>query len=301
MTLATSAARGAAATYGAQAVKVLTQVASIVVLARLLTPNQYGVVTMVLAIAGVALVFGDLGLSMAAMQSQTLTQQQRSNLLWINAGLGCVLGACIVLAAPLIAGFYGKDELRGVAESLSVVFVIYALIPQFRAELASRFAFRWLAISDATAQAVGFAAALCLALAGFGYWALVWNQLVAASVTLLLIAIGARWKPNLPRKTAGMRPLLRYGLDTLGVQLLTYVSTNLDSILIGGPLGATFSDCIPAPVSSSGSPSSRSRHLLRQLPSQCSLVCKGNLSASKNMHAELSSSFRMVSGSYCLF
>ncbi|MDM7886167.1 lipopolysaccharide biosynthesis protein [Curtobacterium sp. RHCKG23] len=238
MTLATSAVRGAAATYGAQAVKAITQVASVIVLARLLSPSEYGVVTMVLAIVGVATVFGDMGLSMAAMQSQNLSQQQRSNLLWINAALGCVLGAIIAVSAPLVAAFYGKPELRQVAESLAVVFVLYALIPQFRAEMASRFSFKWLAVSDASAQAVAFLVAVVLAANGLGYWALVWNQIVAAVVTLALIVIGARWKPNLPRSAPGMKPLLRYGVDTLGVQLLTYVSSNLDNILIGKVFGS---------------------------------------------------------------
>lgn len=238
MSLASSAARGAAATYGAQAVKVLTQIASLIVLARLLSPSEYGVVTMVLAVVGVATVFGDMGLSMAAMQSQTLTQQQRSNLLWINTALGCVLGGLILLASPLIAAFYGRPELRVVAESLAGVFVLYALVPQFRAEMASRFSFRWLAVSDASAQAVAFLVAVALAGTGFGYWALVWNQLVAALLTLILILIGARWRPNLPRKAPGMKPLLRYGVDTLGVQLLTYVSSNLDNVLIGKFFGS---------------------------------------------------------------
>ena len=238
MTLATSAVRGAAATYGAQAVKVVTQVASVIVLARLLTPDEYGVVTMVLAIVGIATVFGDMGLSMAAMQSQNLSQQQRSNLLWINAALGCLLGGAIALSAPLVAAFYGKPELRQVAESLAVVFLLYALIPQFRAEMASRFSFKWLAVSDASAQGLAFLVAVVLAASGLGYWALVWNQIVAAVITLTLIVLGARWMPSRPRRTPGMKPLLRYGVDTLGVQLLTYVSGNLDNILIGKAFGS---------------------------------------------------------------
>ena len=133
MTLAGNAARGAAVTYGAQAVRVLVQVGSIVVLARLLTPSAYGTVTMVLSVVGIATVFGDLGLSMAAMQSQSLSNQQRSNLLWINAGLGLVLGGAVFLAAPLVADFYGRPELQQVCAALSVIFFLYALTPQLRA------------------------------------------------------------------------------------------------------------------------------------------------------------------------
>jgi O-antigen/teichoic acid export membrane protein len=218
---------------------VLVQVGSIVVLARLLTPSAYGTVTMVLSVVGIATVFGDLGLSMAAMQSQSLSNQQRSNLLWINAGLGVVLGVTVFCAAPLVAAFYGEPDLQGVCATLSVIFFLYALTPQLRAELASRLKFKVLAAADVVAQVAGFGVAVVLALFDFGYWALVANQIVVAVVTVLVVAIGARWRPLLPRKTGGMRPLLVYGVHTLGVQLLTYISGNIDNVLIGRFLGSS--------------------------------------------------------------
>jgi len=239
MTLAGNAARGAAVTYGAQAVRVLVQVGSIVVLARLLTPSAYGTVTMVLSVVGIATVFGDLGLSMAAMQSQSLSNQQRSNLLWINAGLGLVLGGAVFLAAPLVADFYGRPELQQVCAALSIIFFLYALTPQLRAELASRLRFKVLAAADVVAQVVGFGTAVLLALFNFGYWALVANQIVVAGVTVLVVAVGARWRPLMPRRVDGMRPLLVYGVHTLGVQLLTYISGNIDNVLIGRFLGSS--------------------------------------------------------------
>ena len=203
MSLANFAARGAAFTYGAQGVRVLVQVGSIVVLARLLTPGEYGAVTMVVSIVGIATVFGDLGLSMAAMQSQTLTQQQRSNLLWINMSLGILLSVLIVCTSPAIAGFYGKQELAPIGSALSVVFFLYSITPQLRAELASKLRYRWLATADVVAQVAGFVVAVVTAIAGFGYWSLVWNQIVVAAVTALLVSVGAHWRPNLPRRTPG--------------------------------------------------------------------------------------------------
>ena len=193
---------------------------------------------MVVSIVGIATVFGDLGLSMAAMQSQTLTQQQRSNLLWINVSLGILLSVLIVCTSPAIAGFYGKQELAPIGSALSVVFFLYSITPQLRAELASKLRYRWLATADVVAQVAGFVVAVVTAIAGFGYWSLVWNQIVVAAVTALLVSVGAHWRPNLPRRTPGMVPLLRYGVDTLGVQLLTYISGNVDNVLIGRFIGS---------------------------------------------------------------
>ena len=85
------AARGALLTVGAQIAKIGVQVLGVVVLARLLTPRDYGLVAMVLAVIGVAEVFRDFGLSSAAVQAVTLTPGQRSNLFWVNTAVGAVL------------------------------------------------------------------------------------------------------------------------------------------------------------------------------------------------------------------
>ncbi|WKK71701.1 oligosaccharide flippase family protein [Rathayibacter oskolensis] len=100
MTIAGDAARGAATTLGGQWLRFVLQLAALAVLARILSPEDYGVISMVLAIAGVATLLGDFGLSMASIQSSDVSDVQRSNLLWINVGLGVVLGGLGVPARP---------------------------------------------------------------------------------------------------------------------------------------------------------------------------------------------------------
>ncbi|TQL54756.1 lipopolysaccharide biosynthesis protein [Subtercola boreus] len=239
MSLAGSAARGAATTLGGQWIRFVIQIVSLAVLARLLVPGDYGIISMVTAIVGVATLLGDFGLSMASIQSQNLEDGQRSNLFWINTALGVVLGLLIFFAAVPIAAFYGRPELVDVARSLSLVFLFNALAAQFRAETSRKLRFKWLATADVAAQAIAMVLAIALAVLGAGYWALVVQQITVAFITLVVLVIAAKWLPGLPTRRVPMRSLLGFGANTMGVQLVNYLSANVDNILIGRVWGAS--------------------------------------------------------------
>lgn len=222
-----------------QLARFVIQTASVAVLARLISPEDYGLYTMVFAILGIATVLGDFGLSMAAIQSQTITQPQRSNLFWTNAALGTVLFLVVLAASPLIAAFYGKPELTGIAQAMAVTFLFNALSAQFRAEVTAKLKFKYLALTDVLAAAIALGVAISMAVAGLGFWALVGQQIAMAVVTLVGLVLAARWWPGLPKRDADMRALYRYGANTLGVQLFVYITSNADSILLGRVWGAT--------------------------------------------------------------
>ncbi|MDN3310450.1 lipopolysaccharide biosynthesis protein [Microbacterium oryzae] len=242
MSLADAAARGGAVTLAGQLARFLVQLLATALLARLIAPAEFGLYTMVFAVIGIATVLGDFGLSMAAIQSQTITSAQRSNLFWTNAAIGCLLTGAVFLSAPLIAAFYGDDRLIGIAQLLSVTFLLNSLTAQFRAEVSVRLRFKALAGVDVLAVIAGLATALTLAVHDFGYWALIAQQIAIAAVTLLGLIAASGWLPGLPRRGADMRALYSYGANTLGVQLFSYLTSNVDSILIGrfwgpSPLG----------------------------------------------------------------
>ncbi|OUE27396.1 lipopolysaccharide biosynthesis protein [Clavibacter michiganensis] len=236
--LGARAARGAIVTIGAQLIRILIQVASVVVLARLLTPTDYGLLAMVLAIIGVGEIFRDFGLSNAAIQARDLSRTQRDNLWWINAGIGLVLAALVFCAAWPLAAVFGHDELIPIAHALSLTFVFNGLATQYRASLTRSLRFRALATADVTAPAVALLVAIGGALLGWGYWALVAQQLTQTLV-LLALAVGfARWIPRLPRRGEPMGPLLRFGWNMVSSQMVGYVSNNIDTFLVGLRFGA---------------------------------------------------------------
>lgn len=217
----------------------LLQMVSVVVLARLLTPHDYGLVAMVLVIIGIGEVFRDFGLSSAAVQAPTLSRGQRDNLFWINAGLGITLAAVVFLLAPLIASIYHQPEVEQLARLLSLTFVLNGLTTQYRADRNRNLRFTVLATSDITAAFVGLAVALGTALAGWGYWALATQQLTQGLIGLVFLAVSARWVPHFPDRSAPMRPLLRFGGGLVTSQLIGYVTNNIDSVIIGVRLGAS--------------------------------------------------------------
>ena len=236
--LGARAARGAAVTTGAQVARIGIQVASVVVLARLLTPHDYGLIAMVVAVIGVGEVLRDFGLSSAAIQAPELSVEQRDNLFWINTGIGAALALTVFLCAGPLALAYHQPELVPISRALAVTFLFNGVATQYRADLTRRLKFTRLAIADVAAPAVALTAAITAGLLGWGYWALVAQQLTMAGVLLLLLVGGARWLPGLPKRGVPLRDFLRFGGNLVGAQLVGYLSNNVDSVVIGVRFGA---------------------------------------------------------------
>lgn len=242
VTLGDAAARGAGVTLGTQLVRALLQMASVVVLARLLTPADFGLVAMVAAVIGIAEIVRDFGLSSAAVQAPVLTDDERTNLFWVNVALGVACAAAAVAARPAIVALYGEERLSPVVLALSSVFVLSGLNAQFRTELTRRLGFRALAASDVIAQVCGIAVGVTLAVAGAGLWAIVAQQITAAAVAAAVNALTCPWSPGLPRRGVSLRRFFRYGGGVLGTQAVGYVTKNVDNVALGaiwgaGPLG----------------------------------------------------------------
>ncbi|MBO0982879.1 lipopolysaccharide biosynthesis protein [Rathayibacter sp. SD072] len=232
MSVGRTAARGAKVTLIGQWSKFVLQTGSTVVLARLLAPDDYGLFAMIVALAGLATLLGDFGLSTASIQAKEITQHQRSNLLWLNILVGLVIATAFFFAAPAIANFYGRPELADIARVLSANFILQSVTTQFVANASRNLRFKLLAIADVVAQALAFAAAVAIAVLGGGVWALVFQQLTISAVLLAVVVSTSRWLPSLPHR-APMRPLLTFGLNTFGVQAINYVSANVDTVLLG--------------------------------------------------------------------
>ncbi len=235
---ARSLGRGAALMAGNSWAKALLQLASLVVLGRILAPSDYGLLGMVVAITGVAALVGDLGLSLAALQAKTLPAQLKSNLFWINALVGVVTGTVLAAVAPLLVLFYGRPELLGLTVLLAVGFPLNGIAVQFRVELNRRGEFGRIVVADVGGQFLGLVVAVVAALAGAGYWALGLQLTVAALASFLTLVALSGWRPGLPRRAGGLGGMLGFGLNTFGLQAVNYVSSNIDNVAVGRVLGA---------------------------------------------------------------
>jgi PST family polysaccharide transporter len=236
--LGRSAARGGAVTLAGQGVRALVQVASIVVLARLVSPADYGYLAMVGAIVGAATILQDFGLSRAAVQAPVITVGQRDNLFWLNLGCGALAAVAVLAAAPAVAALYDEPVLADITRWLAVTFLLGGLAAQFRASLMRDLRFTAIATIDVAAPTLGLLVAVWVALADGSYQALVAQQVVAAVVVCAGSVLVARWLPGLPRRRESVRSFVSYGVHQLGAQLLNYVSMNADAVVVGARFGA---------------------------------------------------------------
>jgi O-antigen/teichoic acid export membrane protein len=236
------AVRGGVATISSQAGRFLLQTASTVLLARLLTPRDYGLVAMVVVVTGFADQFKDLGLSMATVQRREISHAQISVLFWVNALLGCVLGLLVAASAPILASFYNEPALAQITPILSLTFFVRGLGVQHTALLRRAMRFNELAMAEVGSTAAGVGTAIALALKGYGYWALVWLPVVTGVVHTILVWYRTRWCPGAPQRGVDVRELLSFGGYFAGFNIINYFVKNSEKVVLGwhsgaGPLG----------------------------------------------------------------
>ncbi len=230
--------RGGLARLCAQAASFFLRLGSLMILARLLAPRDFGLVGMVTAFTGVLGMFRDFGLSSAAVQRGTVTEEQMSTLFWINIAAGGLLGLLIAAMAPAIAAFYREPRLFGVTVVLGAGFFLNGAGVQHGAILQRQLRFTALAVINTVALIVGIAIAIVGAKAGYGYWALVAMAFATPLAGTIMAWLTTGWIPGMPRRRVGIRSMMRFG-GTLTLQgLLVYVSTNIEKVLLGRFWGA---------------------------------------------------------------
>lgn len=225
--------KGGAVTLTSQGLTFIIQMGAGMILARILTPHDYGLMAMVFAVTGLAAVLNNLGLSTATVQSAEINQAQVSNLFWLNVGMGVIVMLVVAALAPALAWFYKAPALTGITLALASTFLLSGLGTQHRALLNRQMQFVTIAKIDISALAVGFIVAIILAYYGAGYWALVANSIVSTSMNTLLTWFSVRWCPMLPQRETCVRTMLKFGADVAGFNVINYFARNLDNVLIG--------------------------------------------------------------------
>ena len=232
------AIRGGFAKICAQGATFVLRIGSLMILARLLEPRDFGLVGMVTAVIGVLNLFKDFGLSTATVQSAAISEEQISALFWINILVGVILGVLSFAIAPLIATFYHEPRLVGITAVLATGFLFNAAGVQHSALLQREMRFTMLAAIDVGALLVSSIIGVGMALKGFGAWALVGVAVSSPFVSTVCFWLSARWSPGRPRRRGEIRPMMRFGgLLTLN-GLIVYIAYNLDKILLGRYWGA---------------------------------------------------------------
>ncbi len=230
--------RGGLVTLTSQGTQFFIQSIATVVLARLLTPSDFGLVAMVTAVTGLASAFADLGLSEATIQCKEITHDQVNALFWINVAIGIGLMLVTIALAPVLARLYREPRLVHITLLLSFTFIISGLRVQPDALLRRQMRFSSLAIRDVASYALAVPLAITMALRGAGYWALVALPMTLNLTGMLLSWLMVNWRPGLPRRTANVRSMVVFGRNVALSYLLFVVNRSADNVLIGWYWGA---------------------------------------------------------------
>jgi PST family polysaccharide transporter len=233
-----AARRGLGWTLGSQFGSLAIRVGSTLVLARLLTPRDFGLAGMALVFSGLASVVFEFGLGTALVQRSSIDEADRSTAFWTNVGLGaaCTV-AGIALAGP-VASLYGEPEVEALFAVLSVGFLLTALGATQSALLTRALEFRALELSALIGVVAGAAVAVALAAAGYGPWAIVAQQLAMSGVTIALLWRWSPWRPRFMFLSASLRDLGGFSSKLFGARLAFYLYRNADNFLIGRFVGA---------------------------------------------------------------
>lgn len=235
-----SIASGLAWKVVSQVFRQLARVAVVVILARLLTPAEYGLAAMVLVFSTLVLIFADLALGAALVQRRELTEEDRSTVFWTSACMGVLFTLVGIAMSWPIAAFYGEPEVQPLFAALSISFLVTALGTTQSALLNREMRFRNLELRMMAGTVVGGTAGIVVAAAGGGPWAIIVQQLGIAAASTALLWVFSPWRPRFTYSVASFRSLAGFSANVFGTRVLFYANRNLDNLLIGrfiGPAG----------------------------------------------------------------
>ena len=232
-----SAVRGAGAAITGSGANFALQIGSVVILARLLTPADFGIVTMVTTFSLLLRSFGLAGFTEFIMQREELTDSLASNLFWINVGIGTVLTLAFAGSGSLLAHFFHNSAVVDVTHGMSLTIVIGCLGYVHKGLLQRAMQFRTTAIIGFIGQVLQYAVSISLGLAGWHYWALVWGSVMQTAAVAFGALLVCRWIPKLPSRASGTASGFKFGMNVYSHFAFSYLTRNTDNILVGWRFG----------------------------------------------------------------
>jgi len=222
----------------AGALNSIMRIGFMIILCRMLTPEDFGLIAMVTSLTAFTEKLKDLGLSSATIQYQTIDHGQVSTLFWINCGVGLAITLSIMVLSKPIAWFYNEPRLFQISIVLSISFIFKGMTIQHEALLRRQMRFGSLALIQVISAASSFGLAIYLSWIGSTYWTLVWKELFGVACIALLTWVACRWIPGLPVWNSEVSGMLRFGRDITVFDMVNFISLSLDKILIGKYFGA---------------------------------------------------------------
>ncbi len=235
--LRNSASSGVKWNFVSQGGQQVAQLFTMVVLARLLPPSDFGLLGMAAVILGFVSIFKDLGTAAAVIRSRVFEPGLLPTIFWANVGMGALGTLLLVCTAPAIAAFYREPALTSITCALALGFFISGLSNLHKALLERKLAFRILAGVELASVVAGAIVGVCAARSGLGVWSLVAQQLTNITLMTVLLWIFEEFKPSMTFSWPALSGVSGFSLNLTGFNVFNYMVRNADNLLIGRFLG----------------------------------------------------------------
>lgn len=230
--------RGIASTAASQAIKVGTTVVTTTIVARLLSPSEYGVSAMAGPVAGFIVIFQNLGLNQAVVQAKMITDEESNALFWINMYASLAIALVMLAIGPLVGRFYGDPRPGYFVAATGLVVLVSGLKQQHQALMNREMRFHSLSLNDSVAAIVTLVATVGCAFYFHNYWALFFGGLAGAVASSLMMWIGHGWRPQWRPGIRAARTMIGFGANVTGFNLVNFLARNADNVLIARFSGA---------------------------------------------------------------
>jgi PST family polysaccharide transporter len=209
------------------------QIIAAIVLARLLAPEDFGLVAIVTVLTSFAPLLIDFGLGDATAQRSKITPSQISSLFWLSSAIGLAVAVVVAGCSPLVAWIYREPRLETIVLYSVITFVLLGASNQHMALLRRTMQFGTIAKIQILGNSVGFAIAIFMAFCGYDYWALVLRPITSSLCIFIGVWLACRWRPGFPRIDKDVKSMIRFGLHVVGFSVTYTVARAVDRIALG--------------------------------------------------------------------
>lgn len=204
-----------------------------VLIARILSPDDYGLVAMLAIFTALVMTLSDAGFNDGLIRKSNCEKKDFGTIATYNISVALLMFVVMYIAAPNIANFFGRSELTNIARVLAVGFVLKAVTLTGFVQLIKKLNFRQLTFINISCSLLSFLIVYFMALAGFGYWALALQPVVIAMLNLVLLVVIGKWKPYFCFCKDRFKELFAYSSNLLLSYIVTRIGENIYSIIIG--------------------------------------------------------------------
>ncbi len=211
---------------------------STITVARLVSPRDYGLAAISVAMLSFVQIFRDFGLTNAVLRKGVIDQSELNMIFWFNVAMTTALSLLLAAAAPLVGAFYNEPIIGWTMLASIIGFQIGGVALQHRALINRELRFGAIAMIDVTAQAGGFAVTLILAFVRHDVWALVWGSIAQNLLGAALAISLSGWRPNRPARAEALPDLLKFGANSSVYSISVFLSNNAAQLIAGYTLGS---------------------------------------------------------------